>query len=279
MNVSIDQHPFKLTSSDGLPLRGNLHSSSVTESQPLIILCHGFKGFKDWGWFPYIADYFAKRGYCVIRFNFTMNGVAEDPLEFTRLDLFKQNSFSREIEDLLFLISAIKAKQLPQEARYDPAKIMLIAHSRGGFSALNAANRFDEVKALVTWATPSATKKPSENEEEEWRRSGERFIKNYRTGQEMPLGVALLDDILHSEELIEQQARALKKPWLIAHGTEDEAVPLSCAEDFARWSPNAEKFVIEGAGHTFGATHPFAGSTPHLDELLATTNSFLEKHS
>ncbi|WP_229725569.1 hypothetical protein [Calditerricola satsumensis] len=35
--------------------------------------------------------------------------------------------------------------------------------------------------------------------------------------------------------------------------------------------------VIEGANHTFGAVHPFSGSTPHLDEALRMTVDFLRR--
>ena len=39
-------------------------------NHPVVIFSHGFKGFKDWGPFNQIAEYFARKGFCFIKFNF-----------------------------------------------------------------------------------------------------------------------------------------------------------------------------------------------------------------
>ena len=39
---------------------------------------HGFKGFKDWGFFPHLADRLARAGLVAVSFNFSGSGVGPD---------------------------------------------------------------------------------------------------------------------------------------------------------------------------------------------------------
>jgi len=41
------------------PLAGDLHTAPVPVGAVLVV--HGFKGFKDWGFFPYLCEAFAGR--------------------------------------------------------------------------------------------------------------------------------------------------------------------------------------------------------------------------
>ena len=36
----------------------------------IIIGCHGFKGFKDWGFWPYIGEKFAENGFISVNIKF-----------------------------------------------------------------------------------------------------------------------------------------------------------------------------------------------------------------
>ena len=37
-----------------------------------VIFIHGFKGFKDWGTFNILSEYFAGKGFVFVKFNFSM---------------------------------------------------------------------------------------------------------------------------------------------------------------------------------------------------------------
>ena len=58
------------------------------ESAPCIICVHGFKGFKDWGFWPYTGKFFAENGFFVLTFNFSHNGIGDNLTEFTELQKF-----------------------------------------------------------------------------------------------------------------------------------------------------------------------------------------------
>ena len=42
---------------------------------PTVIICHGFKGFMEWGFFPPLAELLVERGFTVIRFNYSGSGM------------------------------------------------------------------------------------------------------------------------------------------------------------------------------------------------------------
>ena len=50
----------------------------IKSNNKLIVFSHGFKGFKDWGCFNLMSDYFAKKGFTFLKFNFSHNGTTID---------------------------------------------------------------------------------------------------------------------------------------------------------------------------------------------------------
>ena len=67
----------------------------------VVIFCHGFKGFKDWGAFNKIAEYFAKENLFFLKFNFSHNGTTlEKPSDFDDMEAFGNNNFCIELDDL-----------------------------------------------------------------------------------------------------------------------------------------------------------------------------------
>ncbi|MGH7538277.1 MAG: alpha/beta hydrolase family protein, partial [Gemmatimonadales bacterium] len=67
---------FRLTGADGGPLRGDVRAAGG--DRPAVVICHGFKGFKDWGYFPKAAERLARSGFAAVSFNFSGAGVGED---------------------------------------------------------------------------------------------------------------------------------------------------------------------------------------------------------
>ena len=73
-------------------------------------------------------------------------------------------------------------------------------------------------------------------------------------------------------------AERVRIPWLILHGTADESVRVEEARLLASHAPEARLLLLEGAGHTFGAVHPFAGMTPDLAQALDETVKWMGRH-
>ena len=65
--------------------------------KPVVIFCHGYKGFKDWGAWDLMAKAFAEAGFFFVKFNFSHNGgTAEQPIDFPDLEAFGNNNYTKE---------------------------------------------------------------------------------------------------------------------------------------------------------------------------------------
>ncbi len=247
--------------------------------RPTVIICHGFKGFMEWGFFPHAAELLALRGLTAIRFNFRGSGMTPgDPL-VTDTEAFSRATFGGDLDDLSRIVAA--AGESIAAGRVDRRRLGLLGHSRGGGAALLAAAAGEPISVLATWAAVSTFDRTSEAEKEVWRRQGELPIVNARTGQTVPLGVEVLEDLEANAERYDLLAAARRRtaPWLIVHGELDPTVPFAEAERLrAAASPPVELVRLAGSDHTFGAKHPFAGPTPSLIEALNATQAWFLQH-
>lgn len=261
-------------------IRGELHLPEGTGPHPVVIICHGFKGFKEWGFFPHTARSLAGSGFAAITFNFSMNGVGENPETFAELEKFARNTFSREQEDLRFLFQQLTHGALPGAESLDTQRVALLGHSRGGAnSLLFALDHPDAVRGVVLWNSVSRVDFFSDELKQEIRNKGRATILNARTGQEMPIDREVLDDIeLHRKRFnLLRRLPGFAKPMLILQGDEDAAVPVQAARDLQTAAPRGVLHLIHGAGHTFNAVHPFQGPTPQLNEAIEATTRFLRE--
>lgn len=262
--------PFRREPRAGDVIRGDIRIPEGPPPRSAIVVVHGFKGFKDWGFFPFVCTRLAGAGFAVVSFNFSRCGVGERPDEFTELDRFAANTLSLELDELLRVLEEVlEGDLLPRP----PRTVGLLGHSRGGGQAVLAAGEEPRVGALATWAAVSHFDRWSDETKEEWRRDGRVYVLNQRTGQQMPLDVGLLEDYEANRDRLDVAAAAerIQAPWLIVHGTEDLTVRPAEARALARAAPKGRLVLVEGAGHTFEATHPFGGSTPGLRRALDET--------
>jgi dienelactone hydrolase len=115
-------------------------------------LVHGFKGFKDWGFFPFTAKFLLSKGFNVISFNFSHNGVGNSLTEFDELDKFEKNTISLELSELNQIIIQIAGGNVKG---LKPKKIGLLGHSRGAAVSILATSANKNVSSLCCWAPVS----------------------------------------------------------------------------------------------------------------------------
>jgi len=249
----------------------DVRTGDARGARPAVLVVHGFKGFKDWGMFPPLAERLARAGFSAVSCNLSGSGVDEAG-EFSHLDRFARATFTGDGQDLSRVIDALAGGRLGIPS---PAAIGLLGHSRGGGLGVLAAARDSRLRALVTWAPISHVFRWTPEEISAWRARGEHEIVNARTGQVMPIATDVLDDIeRHGRTTLDIQAAAAAVgcPWLIVHGTVDESVPMAEGESLARASGGRAQFAaIQGGGHTFGAVHPWRGPTAEFDEAARLT--------
>jgi alpha-beta hydrolase superfamily lysophospholipase len=250
--------------------------------RPAIVVVHGFKGFKDWGMFPPLAERLARAGFSTVTLNLSGSGV-DDRGEFAWPERFGHNTFSSELRDLGILMDALVRGELGLRP---PTTVGLVGHSRGGGISVLHAARDRRVQALVTWSSISSVERWSPAEVIEWRKRGSQEILNTRTGQRLPLYTDILDDVERhargSLDILGAAAR-LQIPWLIVHGASDESVSHQESEALraACTIPTTRLLTIDAAGHTFGAGHPWeAGKhdTPELRRVFDMTLAWFAAH-
>ncbi|HUM50510.1 MAG TPA: prolyl oligopeptidase family serine peptidase [Chitinophagales bacterium] len=227
--------------------------------KPIVIFCHGFKGFKNWGHFDLIADTFANAGFVFVKFNFSMNGTTEEnPTDFADLEAFGNNNFETELNDLGTVIDFIE--QHADQYYGNATEIYLIGHSRGGGITILKTAEDKRIKKLATWASVKDVSDFFINQDlAKWKSDGLIYTLNGRTQQNMPLYYQIYENYIANKNRLDipKTTANIDVPWLIAHGTNDTSVPVSFAEILSRKNKKSDLFLIENADHTFGGKHPF----------------------
>ena len=270
-------YTFQRESVPGRLLRGDVRIPEGPPPRSAVVVVHGFKGFKDWAFSPHLCQSLAASGHAVVSFNFSGSGIGSQPEHFTELEAFAANTFSREVEDVGWVLDWVTAGDLLPRR---PVSLGLLGHSRGGGDAILQAADDPRVRALVTWSAVSTFDRWSAATRAEWREAGRIYVMNSRTGQQMPLDVGLLEDLEGNRVRLDVEAAAgrVTVPWLILHGEADRTVELEEARVLARAARVGRLHVVAGAGHTYEVGHPFSGPSPELDEAVEASVTHFSVH-
>jgi uncharacterized protein len=256
----------------------DVRSGDRVRPRPAVLVLHGFKGFKDWGMFPPLAERLARAGFTAVSFNLSGSGV-DDAGEFSFPERFARATYSGDLGDIARVVDAVTSGALDMPP---PTSIGFLGHSRGGGLGVLAAAREPRIRALVTWAAISHVNRYSPEEIAAWRARGQIDILNSRTGQVLPILTDVLDDVVRrGATLLDIRAAAarLDAPWLIVHGESDVTVPVAEARALHTGSGgSAELLVVPGAGHTFEAVHPWQGPTHAFEAVTDASVSWFGRH-
>lgn len=240
---------FTIPSAEGLPIRGELDAHENPKG--LVVIVHGFKGFKDWGFFPWLAQQLVRHRLAVCRFNMSRSGIGENPETFDRLDLFEGDTYSIELADL-------RAAVAHAQQQYPSLPTFLLGHSRGGGVAILGAEEVPGLHGVVAWSPIARVDRWDDATKRQWREQGYVETLNARTKQMMRTSVACLDDAESNRERLDilAAARRLRVPLLILHGRRDESVPCDEGREIAAQNVDSSLVLVDRAGHTFNAIHP-----------------------
>jgi dienelactone hydrolase len=240
---------FNIESEEGLPIRGSI--SVPDKPRALVIVIHGFKGFMDWGFFPWLAQRFAQHRLAVCRFNMSRSGIGDDPESFDRLDLFERDTYSIELADLRRVVA--HAQQ-----RHPDIPTVLLGHSRGGGMALLGAADVPNLRAVIAWSPISRCDNWDAATLRDWQTRGYMEVVNQRTKQVMRISRDVLDDFDANRERLDivRAAGELRVPLLVVHGGKDDSVPVESGRLLAAQAADGSLLMLERASHTFNAIHP-----------------------
>lgn len=257
----------------------DVRAASRDQAQPAVLLLHGFKGFKDYAFLPVYADQLARAGFVAITASVSGSGT-DAAGDFTQLERFASNTYSKELDDLGVVIAALRTGAL---AVAPPSSIGLVGHSRGGGMALLLARETPDISAVVSWSAIGQVRRHSDEELAAWKELGTIKILHQRLRIHLPLHYDVVEDCLAHEKgrlSIPEAVRTMTAPWLQVHGTADGTVSLDEARTLAMHAQEAltQQLLVEGADHTYGTVHPWKGSTEAMEEVFTTTTRFLSRH-
>ncbi|WP_405610570.1 alpha/beta hydrolase family protein [Polaribacter sp. Asnod1-A03] len=265
------------------PIVTDVFYNETHQPKKVIIFCHGYKGFKDWGAWNLLAETFAEAGFFFIKFNFSHNGgTIEQPIDFPDLEAFGNNNYTKELDDLESVLDWISSDvNFKKEADLDA--ISLIGHSRAGGIVLLKSAEDTRVKKVVTLAAVSnfGNRSSTIGDLEQWKKDGVKYVVNGRTNQKMPHYYQFYLDYINNEERlnIKKATESLQIPQLIIHGDKDDAVFLNEGENLHKWNPKSEFKIIENANHVFNVSHPWNHNelSKELKEVTNFCIDFLKK--
>jgi len=249
------------------------------QKRPLVAFCHGFNGFKDWGAFNLMADYFVQKGFQFVKLNFSHNGTSpEFPSDFVNLEAFGNNNFQKELEDIEALLVQLKKESFADCLDFE--RLIFMGHSKGGATALAYTLLHPETVSCATLAgVLDPITRYGKTNDAQWKENGVKFILNGRTKQKMPMYYQLVENTqkIKGQLDIQNLLKRDKRKFLFIQGSKDEAVPVS-EVNLVKNLPNCTVSVIENANHVFGASHPYASSDlpEYLENALSQIVKFFE---
>jgi alpha/beta superfamily hydrolase len=223
-------------------LRGMIHRPPKRvkgRNIPGVVFFHGFTGDRmESHWlFVKCARALAEAGMASLRFDFYGSGESDGD--------FSEATLRGEISDARAAVEFFR-----QQPGIDPGRIALIGISLGGAIAASIASRV-RAQALTLWAAVARL--------EELRALAQKIARPIpeRSGfveyNANVISLQFLDRIEKINPL--REIARFRRPTLIIHGSQDDTVPPSAAEDYfqAAGSQTKERIIIPGADHTFAS--------------------------
>ena len=282
MNDStIIREKLTLLNASGESIQIDVRYNEGRKNSPVIVICHSFMAFKDWGFFPYIGEQLARAGFVSVAFNFSLNGVVGHSHRITDFEKFERNTFTDELGDLRCVLDMIASGKIAQRFA-DTERIAVLGHSRGGGIAIVQASKDKRIRALVTWSSISTFDRWTDHQKARWRMLGYLPLAKDSAVSPLALGIRLLDDYeQHKSELdILGAAKKIRAAWFILHGRADVTVHPSEAEKLFQAANHlsTELMIVDAVGHLYNAASRSENNYITLNSILEFTTTFLHRH-
>ena len=268
---------FSISLGDGV-LHGDLHYAGHT-SCPILLIIHGFRGSKNWGFFPTIAEEFAQNGSIVLTWNMSLSGYSDNAQYIDQPENFARNTITQEVVDTQSIIDSILQDDriISGDIRsHWNGDIHVLGHSRGGGIGILISAENPSIKKLALWNTISRFGRFTERQKKLWSETGTFPIDETEDGKVIAMNYTYISDLeFHGDEYSPLRAiTEVSADILIVHAEQDMTVPIREAYALQEKSHSAHMHSIPQAGHIFGCTHPFTEMTSSLRDAIDTTTAF-----
>ena len=245
-----------------LPISADVIFKQDGTKKPIVIFCHGYKGFKDWGAWHLMGEKIAEAGYFFLKFNFSHNGTdQENPTEFREIEAFGENNYEKELDDLQTVIDRVLMENFAYSSVVDAENVNLLGHSRGGGIVIIKSAEEERISKVITLASVSdfSNRFPKGDKLEKWRERGVSYIRNGRTGRQLPHHFQFFRNYRDNEDRfnLKNACKKLEIPHLIVHGSNDSTVSIGESGNLFEWSTAPKLLLVENADHVFCTEHPW----------------------
>jgi alpha-beta hydrolase superfamily lysophospholipase len=263
---------WNIVGSRGEYIHGTTHKPEG-EAVGVVLLGHGFKGYKDYGMLPWLAEQFAQIGWISHRFNFSHSGMLADDGLFVRPDLFEVASWNTHVEDLEILSTTFKKDDLP---------LLMLGHSRGGLASLLALGRGAIVVAgVISLSAPARCNPLTQEAQQDLFNIGFIESPSSRTSQPLRIGTNFIQEQLDDPDRHDLLSllQNTKSNVLLLHGEDDLTVPVTDAHAIHMAMPSATLVPIANGNHVFNTLNPFpidGNPSAQLQEVWHAITTWLE---
>jgi pimeloyl-ACP methyl ester carboxylesterase len=232
----------------------------------IMIYSHGFKGFSDWGFIPYVCQEHAARGIISVAIDFSMNGIIDRKEMLYDAEVFAANTVSIMLDELHGLVEHIKTTDWYEKIAGE-VEFCLSGHSLGAAISLVTAAERKDIKNLVLWGSVGTLNRNTARQKELWKEKGRIEFQVRPGGQRIYQNYSYLEDKERNADRIDLKKRAGEYDGnlLIIHGEADVTTRLEEGQwlyDAAAESGNPALLSIPKAGHTFNSLHPMQMPAP-----------------
>ncbi len=284
--------PFEIEGADGGPLRLDLYAPSRPPPighrsgdapGPPVILVHGFRGYKDWGFIPLLATRLAEEGLTALAFSASGSGVRNRDGGFVEPERFRRNTYAREITDLRLVVEWVmkRTRASAEEPIRSGPRAGLVGHSRGGTLSLLYAASDPRIGCVATLGAQSGLGIWKPEQIAAWERGEDVSIYDYRTRTHLSVGPDLWNDFQRHRASydVARAVESLGVPLLIAHGDRDRVVAPEEARRIASHATAAmtELRIVEGAGHTFQSGDKIRRTPPQLLDMVEAVTAWMRR--
>jgi pimeloyl-ACP methyl ester carboxylesterase len=280
--MDLTETNFKIRNVTGDWIYGDARYLSNSSGMPLVVVLHGFKAWKDWGFFPYVCSRLANHGFITINFSYSLCGVTPGSDTIDLVDDFSENNPLIELEDIRLVINEIRnAEKFADIRKLSNNELILLGHSRGASLAIVAAAEDNSISKIVCLCPIEKYDRFTQRQKEVWRTKGRLEFTDTPSGTKLFISSSYLEAIESNNNRINpvKRIKEIDIPVAIIHAKQDVTVPMIESENIFKYVNNtmSEYRIIEGAGHTFGSSHPFEGTNKKIEEVLEHTINFIRK--
>jgi len=235
--------------------------NNAAQHETAIIFLHGFPSCCYGSTAKRAARDFSKRSYLVMMFDFSGTNKSEGK--------FEDKLISQEVREIRYAIDFL-------EKEFGFKKLVLVGHSTGGIDAALYAHKDKRISKLILFGA-SGNLKESVKYEFTQLQIRQFWIKGFITYKQegkwfhnKKMKKKYYDEFFKLDVL--KSLSKFRKPVLIVHGSDDEAVPAEVdAKDLYKAARMPKKLLIVN-----GADHRFSRKM-HWDRFVREADRFIQK--